>query len=146
MPEVHFGTRREKLQGVGGWSSVSAKPCFLDPLSPIQSQKYSRCASLTGSPMQVLFLYPSVPDTQNLQHELKTFSLRIESSQVGSLVHPVIFPLSLRPLGQTSPQRPASSLPIPLRGNRSYLAWSHPCVHHLLTVQVRVLPNGCSHY
>lgn len=46
-----------------------------------------------GSPMQVLFLYPSVPDTQNLEHELKTFSLRIEFSQVGSLVHPVVFPL-----------------------------------------------------
>lgn len=44
-----------------------------------------------GSPMQVLFLFPSVPDTQNLEQELKTFSLRIEFSQVGSLVHPVVF-------------------------------------------------------
>lgn len=97
-----------------------------------------------GSPIQVLFLYPSVPDTQNLEHELKTFSLRIESSQVGSLVHPVVFPLSPSDLWDKLLHRDlplASSFPSVVTAP----TW-HGLIHHLLTVQVRVLPNGCSHY
>lgn len=55
--------------------------------------------------MHVPFLYPSVPDIQNLEHELKISEDR-KSSQIGSPVHPAVFPLYLRPLGQTSPACP----------------------------------------
>ena len=125
MPDDRSPFRNQERKAAGSWGMelCISKPCFLDPLSPYSAtrQKYSRCGSLPGSPMQVPFLYPSVPDVQNLEHELK-FEDR-KSSQV--------FPCAscgLPSLPQTSGTN-FSSLSLPLCGNRSYLAWTHPCVH-----------------
>lgn len=80
--------------------------------------------------MQVPFLYPSVPDIQKLEHELKTFSVRLESLPKSALLSILCSSPSLpQTSGTNFTTQACLQPPLPLRANRSYLAWPHPCVH-----------------